>query len=60
MCSGMTSTMTALVIFAPAQADSGNFASICNTAENLVYVYAKENISGLLVIPTIIGWEVSQ
>ena len=56
-CSGVTSNMFAQVVFAPAQADSGNYATVCTTGTNVVTIYSKVNTS--ITIPTIMVTEVA-
>ena len=53
-CSGVTATMFPEVVFAPDDADSGNFASVCVPMANAVTIFAKEVPSGTLTIPSII------
>ena len=48
---GVTSDMWAVVAFAPAQADSGNYAPVCQTYNGGVYIYSK--INSAITIPTI-------
>ena len=51
-CSGVTSTDIAEVIFAHAQAVSGNYSPVCLTSTDKVTIYSKVNTS--ITIPTII------
>ena len=51
-CNGVTSSDYAQVIFAPDQANSGNYASACSTGTNTVTIYSK--VSSSITIPTII------
>lgn len=51
-CQGVTADMYAEVIFAMAEAISGNYAPICKTENNIVRLYSKANTQ--IVIPTII------
>lgn len=54
-CSGVTANMFAMVIFAPTEADSGNYATVCNTGTNTVTIYSKVNTT--ITIPTIVAME---
>jgi len=49
---GVTSNMFAQVIFAPAQADSGNYATVCLTGNGTVTIYSKVNDT--ISIPSIV------
>lgn len=51
-CSGVTANMFAQVIFAPAQADSGNYATVCLTGNGTVTIYSKVNDT--ISIPSIV------
>lgn len=51
-CSGVTANMFAQVIFAPTEADSGNYATICNTGIDIVTIYSKVNDT--ITIPSIV------
>lgn len=48
---GVTSSMFAIVTFAPTEALSGNYAPVCDTYNGGVYIYSKANTS--ITIPTI-------
>ena len=50
-CNGITANSVVEVIFALAQAISGNYAPICESSANKVTIYAKVNTT--IVIPTI-------
>ena len=52
ICSGVTSTDIAEVIFAHTQAVSGNYSPVCLTSTDRVTIYSKVNTS--ITIPTII------
>ena len=54
-CTGVKSTDFAQVVFAPTQADSGNYATVCQTGTNTVTIYSKVNDS--ITIPTIVVME---
>lgn len=54
-CAGVTSSMVANVIFAPTEADSGNYATVCDTDTNTVTIYSKVNTT--ITIPTIVAME---
>ena len=47
----VTANMFAIVVFAPAQVVSGNYAPVCDTYAGGVYVYSKVNTA--ITIPTI-------
>lgn len=51
-CSGVTANMFAQVIFAPALADSGNYATVCLTGNGTVTIYSKVNDT--ISIPSIV------
>lgn len=51
-CSGVTSSMYAMVNFAPTEADSGNYATVCQTGSNTVTIYSKVNDT--ITIPSIV------
>ena len=51
-CSGVTANMFAQVVFAPAQADSGNYATVCLTGNGTVTIYSKVNDT--ISIPSIV------
>lgn len=51
-CSGVTSSMYAMVNFAPTEADSGNYATVCLTGTNTVTIYSKVNDT--ITIPSIV------
>lgn len=51
---GVTASFAASVVFAPAEADSGTFASVSNSYAGGVYIYANEIPTGVITIPTII------
>ena len=52
-CSGVTANHIADVNFAVNEAISGNFAPVCETAANVVYIYAKTKPTAAITIPTI-------
>ena len=49
---GVKSTMVAEVVYNMADAESGNYASVCNTFDGGVYIYSKVNTA--ITIPTIL------
>lgn len=49
---GITSLMFAMVVFAPTEFDSGNYANVCLTGENTITIYSK--VSSAITIPTIV------
>ena len=49
---GVKSTMVAEVVYDIADAESGNYASVCNTFDGGVYIYSKVNTA--ITIPTIL------
>lgn len=51
-CSGVTANMFAQVIFAPTEADSGNYATVCETGNGTVTIYSKVNDT--ITIPSIV------
>lgn len=51
-CTGVTSSMYAMVNFAPTEADSGNYATVCNTGTDIVTIYSKVNDT--ITIPSIV------
>lgn len=51
-CSGVTSSMYAMVNFAPTEADSGNYATVCLTGNGTVTIYSKVNDT--ITIPSIV------
>ncbi len=51
-CAGVTSSSIAQVIFALTEADSGNYATVCQTSTNTVTIYSKVNTT--ITIPTIL------
>lgn len=55
-CSGVTANDFAQVIFAPTEADSGNYATVCLTGANTVTIYSKVNDT--ITIPSIVVMEV--
>ena len=55
-CTGVTAAMFAEVVLSPADATSGNFASVCDTYAGGVYLYAKAVPDAAITIPTIIVW----
>lgn len=55
-CSGVTASMFVEVVFAPDDAESGNFASVCVPMANAVTIFAKQVPTGTITIPTIIGF----
>ena len=55
--SGVTTGMIPEVIFALAEAVSGNFAPVAQTYNGGVYIWAAEKPSATITIPTIICWK---
>lgn len=53
---GIVSNMIPEVVFSVADAMSGNFAPVCETASGKLYIYAAEVPSEAMTIPTIILW----
>mgnify|MGYP003290841364 CR=1 FL=1 len=51
-CSGVTSSMVATVMFAQTEAESGDYATVCETGNGIVTIYSKVNTS--ITIPTIV------
>lgn len=51
-CNGVTANDYAQVIFAPTEANSGNYANVCLSGTNSVTIYGKVNTS--ITIPTIV------
>lgn len=51
ICSGITSSSFVEVVFAPTEADSGNYAPVCSSGKNTVTIYSKVNTT--ITIPTI-------
>ena len=51
--SGCLATMIPEVIFAPTDADSGNFCSVAESYNGGVYIYAKTAPTATVTIPTI-------
>lgn len=51
ICSGITSSSFVEVVFAPTEADSGNYAPVCSSGNNTVTIYSKVNTT--ITIPTI-------
>ena len=49
---GVKSTMVAEVVYDIADAESGNYASVCNTFDGGVYIYSKVNTA--ITIPTVL------
>lgn len=56
--SGVTTGMIPEVIFAMAEAVSGNFAPVAQSYNGGVYIWAAEKPSASITIPTIICWKV--
>lgn len=54
-CEGINENMFAQVVFSIEEANSGNYASVCDTAENKVIIYSKVNDT--ITIPTIVIME---
>ena len=54
-CEGVNENMFAQVVFSIDEANSGNYASVCDTAENKVIIYSKVNDT--ITIPTIVIME---
>lgn len=54
-CEGVNENMFAQVVFSIEEANSGNYASVCDTAENKVIIYSKVNDT--ITIPTIVIME---
>lgn len=42
-CPGTTADYIPMVVFAPQDVDSGNYASVATSGANVVYIYATEN-----------------
>lgn len=55
---GVTTTSYVEVIFDADDAMSGNFAPICKSYNGGVYIWAKEVPSDIVIIPTILSWEI--
>lgn len=51
-CPGVTANMFAQVIFGPTEADSGNYATVCQTGSGTVTIYSKVNDT--ITIPSIV------
>ena len=51
-CSGVTTAMFAEVVFAQAQAESGDYSPYCQTYSGGVYIYSSKNVA--ITIPAII------
>ncbi|MBR2245449.1 MAG: hypothetical protein IJ880_00225 [Bacilli bacterium] len=51
-CPGVTANMFAQVIFAPTEADSGNYATVAQTGNNIITIYSKVNDT--ITIPNIV------
>lgn len=49
---GVTSGMFALVVFAPTEFDSGNYANVCETGSGTITIWSKLNTA--ITIPTIV------
>ena len=49
-CSGVTADYIPFVVFAPTDADSGQYATIANTATNVVYIYSNNNNSSPIIL----------
>lgn len=54
---GVLETMVPEVIFSLADAASGNFASVAETYNGGIYIYAAEKPEAAVTIPTIICWK---
>ena len=54
---GVTATMIPDVVFAPAEAASGNYASVAVAYAGGIYLYAKAAPAGTITIPTITVWK---
>ena len=54
-CEGVNENMFAQVVFSIDEANSGNYASVCDTEENKVIIYSKVNDT--ITIPTIVIME---
>ena len=52
--SNVTSTMTPIVVFSPADAASGNFAPVATPGTGSVTIYAKAVPEAAITIPTIL------
>ena len=52
-CSGVTSSYVADVIFSPTDAISCNFAPVCQTGTDVVYIYAMQIPTTTITIQTI-------
>ena len=55
-CAGVTAESFADVVLAPEDAASGNFAPVCASYPDGVYLYAKAVPDAELTIPTIVVW----
>lgn len=55
--SGVTAAMTPEVVFACADAISGNYAPVATCYAGGVYIYAADPPSGAITIPTITCWK---
>lgn len=51
-CSGVSANMFAIVVFAPSEFDSGNYANVCLTGANTVTIYSK--LDTPITVPTIV------
>lgn len=51
-CPGVTANMFAQVIFAPTEADSGNYSTVAQTGNNIITIYSKVNDT--ITIPNIV------
>lgn len=54
---GVTADMIPDVVFAPAEAASGNYASVAVAYAGGIYLYAKAAPAGTITIPTITAWK---
>jgi hypothetical protein len=57
-CVGVTVDYKADVVFAPAEADSGDYSSVCLTGVDTVTIYAKKIPASLITVPTITAMKV--
>ena len=52
---GVSEYMSATVMFSQIQATSGNFATYCQTDEDVVYIYSKSQLTaGIVIVPTLV------
>lgn len=56
---GVTAEMTPMVVFAPKQVDSGNFAATSRAYDGGIYLYAREAPAEELCVPTVMCLQAS-